>query len=137
MLNKMNTIKEKKNLLSTLWIFVTLNYLYCDLIGLMDANLLQQYLTGEVEGLKLTNEFLLGAAILMELPILMVLLSKILPFSYNRWVNIIVASIKTAAMLATLFIGTSTSYYIFFASIEIATTLFIIGYCWSWKIKPN
>src|SRR4051812_33154535 len=32
--------------LSTLWIFVTLNYLYCDVTGLMDPDVLKQYLAG-------------------------------------------------------------------------------------------
>ena len=131
----MNTLffDQQKKLLSTLWIFVTLNYLYCDLIGLMDANLLKQYLTGEVEGLKLTPNFLLYAAILMEIPISMVLLSRLLKPMVNCWTNIIAASIKTTAMIATLFIGSFTSYYLFFAIIEISTTIFIIGYCWYWK----
>lgn len=133
----MNTLyfNSQKKLLSTLWIFVTLNYLYCDVMGLMDANLLQQYLKGSVDGLEITNNFLLYAAILMELPIAMILLSKILPPIYNCWTNISIASIKTIVMIGTLFIGTPTSYYLFFASIEILTTLFIIGYCWYWKQK--
>ena len=37
---------DRKILLSTLWIFAILNYLYCDIMGLMDVNLLKQYLTG-------------------------------------------------------------------------------------------
>ena len=60
---------KQKNLLSILWVFVTLNYLYCDLIGLMDASLLKQYLTGNVNGLQLNESFLLSAGILMEIPI--------------------------------------------------------------------
>ncbi len=133
----MNTLyfDQQKKTLSTLWIFVTLNYLYCDVMSLMDANLLKQYLTGKIDGLTLDDNFLLGAAILMELPIAMILLSKILRPAYNCWTNIVVATIKTLAMVATLFIGTPTSYYLFFATIEISTTLFIIGYCWYWKNK--
>ncbi|MDO6736833.1 DUF6326 family protein [Wenyingzhuangia sp. 2_MG-2023] len=133
----MNTLyfNQQKKILSTLWVFVTLNYLYCDLIGLMDANLLNQYLTGEVEGLKMSNNFLLAAAVLMEMPIAMVLASRLLTPIYNCWTNIIAASIKSLAMIATLFIGTTTNYYLFFATIEISTTLFIIGYCWYWKRK--
>lgn len=133
----MNTLyfDQQKKMLSTLWIFVTLNYLYCDVMSLMDANLLKQYLTGKIDGLTLDDNFLLGAAILMELPIAMILLSKILGPAYNCWTNIVVATIKTLAMVVTLFIGTPTSYYLFFATIEISTTLFIIGYCWYWKNK--
>ncbi|NBW39177.1 MAG: hypothetical protein EBR30_29995, partial [Cytophagia bacterium] len=71
-------MKDNKVLLSTLWVFVTLNYLYCDLIGLMDSSLLKQYLTGNVEGLVVDETFLLYAGMLMELPIAMVLLSRLL-----------------------------------------------------------
>ncbi|MDA9774561.1 DUF6326 family protein [Saprospiraceae bacterium] len=125
-------MKSKKELLSTLWIFVTLNYLYCDLIGLMDSSLLSQYLTGSVEGLEINEQFLLYAGILMEIPIAMVLLSRILTKKANCWANIFAGSIKTIAMVATLFIGTSTLYYLFFAVIEITTTVFIVAYATQW-----
>lgn len=125
---------EPKMLLSALWIFVTLNYLYCDLIGLMDSNMLNQYATGTVEGLEINEQFLVMAAMLMEIPIAMTLLSRILNYKANRLTNIVAAGIKTIAMLVTLFIGTATLYYWFFACIEIATTVFILGFAWQWKI---
>lgn len=125
-------MKQQKELLSTLWIFVTLNYLYCDLIGLMDSNLLKQYLQGSVEGMTINESFLLYAGILMEIPIAMVLLSKILPKNANCWANITAASTKTMVMITTLFLGPATSYYLFFAVIEIATTIFIIVYAIRW-----
>lgn len=125
-------MKNKKELLFTLWIFVTLNYLYCDLIGLMDPNMLNQYLTGHVEGLDINEHFLFYAGILMELPIAMVLLSKILQKKANCWANILAGSLKTIVMIATLFVGHATLYYSFFAVIEIATTLFIVGFSIHW-----
>lgn len=125
-------MENRKNLLSKAWIFVTLNYLYCDLIGLMDAKLLKQYLTGTVEGFVLNESFLLYAGILMELPIAMILLSAVLAKKANCWANIIVGSIKTVVMITTLFMGSVTKYYCFFAFIEIATTIFIIGYATQW-----
>jgi Family of unknown function (DUF6326) len=125
-------IIDKRTLLSTLWIFVTLNYLYCDLMGLMDSNLLKQYLTGTVGGLTLDEPFMLMAAMLMEIPIAMVLLSRILKENVNRWSNIIAGAIKTLVMVFTLFVGTPTTYYLFFAIIEIATTSFIVWYAWKW-----
>ena len=125
-------MKNQKDLLSTLWIFVTLNYLYCDLIGLMDASLLKQYLSGNIDGLVINESFLLYAGMLMELPIAMVLLSKILHKKANCWANMLAGTIKTVVMIATLFIGTFTTYYLFFATIEIATTIFIVGYAYKW-----
>jgi Family of unknown function (DUF6326) len=41
-----------------LWIFASLNYLYCDVVSLMDSNLLRQYLTGTVNGLEIDRGFL-------------------------------------------------------------------------------
>ena len=125
-------MKNRKDLLSTAWIFVTLNYLYCDLIGLMDSKLLKQYLTGNVEGFVIDESFLLYAGILMELPMAMILLSKILAKKANCWANIIEDSIKTTVMISTLFIDNVTKYYYFFAAIEIVTTIFIIGYATQW-----
>jgi len=125
-------MKDKKEILFTLWIFVTLNYLYCDLIGLMDSSMLKQYLAGEVEGLVINESFLLYAGVLMEVPIAMVLLSKILPKKANCWTNISAGFIKTSVMIATLFVGSTSSYYLFFAVIEISTTIFIIGFSVYW-----
>ncbi len=127
----------KKSLFSVLWIFVTLNYLYCDLIGLMDAQLLKQYLSGTIDGLVLDESFLLMAAILMEIPIAMTVLSKLLPYRSNRWANILAGIIKTVVMIITLFMGKVTTYYLFFAAIEIGTTAFIVWYAWKWKEESS
>ncbi len=119
---------------STLWIFVVLNYLYCDVVSLMDPELLKQYMAGNVGGIHMTQGFLLSAAILMEISISMVLLSRVLEFGANRWANIIAGTITTAVQFSTLFFGSSpTSYYIFFSIIEIACTALIVWYAWKWR----
>lgn len=125
-------IKNKRVILSTLWIFVTLNYLYCDLVGLMDSVLLNQYIAGEVNGMEINQGFLLAGAVLMEIPIAMVILSLILSYKSNRWANIIAGLIKTIVMILTMFVG-QTLYYVFFGTIEIATTIFIVFYAWNWS----
>ena len=129
-------MKDRRMILSTLWIFVTLNYLYCDLMGLMDSGLLKQYVTGKVNGIEINGNFLLAGAILIEVPIAMCFLSRILNYRTNRWFNIVAGLIKTSVMLLTMFVGTPTHYYLFFGTIEIATTLFIVWYAWKWT-KPG
>jgi hypothetical protein len=83
--------------------------------------------------------FLFYAAILMEIPIAMVLLSAITKPKLNAWLNVFSGAIKTLAMLATFFVGTATSYYLFFACIEIATTVYIVYYAVRWlqQLKMN
>lgn len=124
---------DMKSKLSTLWIFAALNYLYCDVLGLMDPKLLPQILRGSVNGLELTPGFLLGAGILVEIPIAMVLLSRVLPYRANRWANIAAGTIMTAVQSASLFVGTPTPYYLFFSVIEIATTVLIVWFAWNWR----
>jgi hypothetical protein len=124
---------DMKSKLSTLWIFAALNYLYCDVISLMDPELLPLYLRGNVNGLELTPGFLLGAAILIEIPIAMVLLSRVLPYGANRWANIAAGTIMTAVQSATLFVGAPAPYYLFFSVIEIATTVLIVWFAWTWR----
>lgn len=124
---------DTKSKLSTLWIFAALNYLYCDVLGLMDPELLPLILGGNINGLELTPGFLLGAGILVEIPIAMVLLSRVLPYRANHWANIAAGTIMTTVQSASLFVGTPTSYYLFFSVIEIATTLFIVWFAWNWR----
>jgi MFS family permease len=124
---------DMKSKLSTLWIFAALNYLYCDVVGLMDRELLRQFLTGNVDGIPVTQGFLLGASILVEIPIAMVLLSRFLPYRANRWANIAAGTIMTAVQSATLFVGIPAPYYLFFSVIEIATTVVIVWLAWNWR----
>jgi hypothetical protein len=119
--------------LSTLWITASLSYLYCDVMSLMDPELLRQYLRGNVNGLAFTPGFLLGAAILISIPILMVLLSRVLKYRANRWANITAATFMTAVQSATLFIGSPAPYYLYLSIIEIACTVLIVGYAWKWR----
>lgn len=118
---------------STLWIFAMFNYLYADVVALMDPEGLKQLLTGTVGSLHITQGFLLAAAILMETAIAMVLLSRVLPYRANRWANIIAGMLHTAAVISSLFVGTPTLYYLFFGTIEIVCTSFIVWYAWTWK----
>lgn len=124
---------NKRSLLSNLWLFATINYLFCDLVGLMDATMLNQYLTGNVGGMTLSSSFLLGASMLMEVPIIMILLSRLMDYKWNRRLNLVSGSLMTLVQVATLFMGKPTNYFLFFSSIEITTTLFIVYTSCNWE----
>ena len=117
--------------LSTLWIFVTLNYLYCDVLSHMEAETLKGILEGNVGGMDITPGFLLGASVLMEIPMAMVLLSRLLPYRANRRANIIAGTIMTIVQFGSLFVGSSpAAYYLFFSVVEISCTAGIVWYAW-------
>ena len=67
----------------------------------------------------------------------MILLSRLLKYKLNRWANIVVAIESTAFVAFTLIHGKVAPYYLFFSSIEIACTLFIIAYAWTWRQPDN
>lgn len=121
--------------LSAFWLFVLLNYIYCDILTHMDPEAMKAILSGTAGNLKITPGFLLGASVYMEIPIAMVLLSRILPFRAARWACILAGTIMTAGQVASLFIGTeAANYYRFYSAIEIAGTMFIMWYAWT-KLK--
>ena len=71
--NKKTTeIKDRRVLLSTLWLFAMLTYTYGDVVTLMDPI--------KHGSIPLTEGFLLGGSIFMMIPISMVLLSRILKY---------------------------------------------------------
>ena len=127
--------------LSTLWIFVTLNYLYCDVTSLMDPDVLKQYLAGNLGGLQMTQGFLLAAAIFVEIKVSMVLLSRLLGYRANRWANIAAGAFMTLVTVASLPFGFGlTGYYAFFSVIEVMTTAYIVWSAWKWSetdVRPG
>ncbi len=124
---------DRKTGLSTLWVFVMFNYLYADVVALFDV-----VYNGKLSTpIQFTPTTLLGVSVLMEIPMAMVILSRVLEYRANRWANIIAGIAYTAVTLITQFIlpisnGTTTTYYMFFGVIEILGTLLIVWYAWKW-----
>ena len=120
--------------LSMLWLFVMLNYIYADILTLMDSAALNDILSGAIG---VTPLYMLLGAIMMEIPIMMVFLSLILERKVNRSANIAAGIIKTLAVSGSLFVGKLSFYYLFFAIIEITATVTIIIMAWRWKVQEN
>ncbi len=124
----MAELKDRRVILSTLWIFAVLNYIYADVFGLSFNPILQPDAT-----VSITQGSALAFAVLMETAIAMVLVARVLKYDANRWANIAVGLIHTALVSWSLSVTTPTLFYAFFATIEIACTLFIIWYAWTWR----
>lgn len=126
---KSSVPEDRRGVLSTLWIFVLLNMLYADIVGFMNPGALEGIITGTV-GIEITQELLLVFSVLLEIPIAMIFLSRVLKYRINRWANIV------ASVITILFvIGGGSMYlsYLFFATVEVACMLFMIGYAWTWR----
>ena len=139
-MKKFETI-DKRTFLSTLWVFVTVNYAYCDIFTLFYSEELKKILSGKMGGMTIDQNFLLAFSIVLEIPILMILLSRVLHFKINRFANILAGLVMTVIQCWSLFSSSPTKHYVFFSIIEIATTSFIVWYAWKWTafnpIKNN
>ena len=133
----MKVLPDRKVLLSTLWIFAMFNYLYADVFGLyfnpgFQKDFTQQLATGNMGGMQITQVSALIFAVLMESAMAMMLLSRVLDYTLNRWANIVVGVIQTLSVAWSLSGTTPNLFYAFFAVIEIACTLGIVVYAWRW-----
>ena len=121
--------------ISTLWIVVMFNMAFADIIGFVYPGTLDQLATGvTTDGIVITPAFLLVAAVLVEVGIAMIFLSRILPRKANRIANFV------AVVLTTLFIvggGSLQMHYIFFAGIEIIAMLYIAKLAWGWREETS
>src|SRR5574340_218379 len=75
--------------LSTMWIFIMLNMIFADILGFMYPGGLKEVLAGYAGGVHITPGFLLAAAVVTEIPIAMIVLSRVLRHRANRWANIV------------------------------------------------
>ncbi len=81
----------------------------------------------------MSQPFLLGAAVLMELGMVMVLVSRLAPFGRNRWPNIVVGVLLIVVQIGTVISPGITLHYIFFSAVEIATLAWIVLEAWRWR----
>jgi len=129
----MHDVKER---LSVLWVFALLNYLYADVIALWAL-----LGTPPADTPHLGQLALAGATVLMEIPIAMILASRLLPFRANRLANIIAGSIVTLVNGFLTFIPPIVGWgrppalpeYLFFATIETVCTVAIVWQAWTWS----
>ena len=120
-------MKDTKVLLSTLWIVVMINMAYADILSLHIPGILEELAVSAGET-PITQLMLIGA-IMTEIPIAMIFLSRVLKYKVNRWANIITSVITIAYVVGG---GSPYPHYIFIATIEVVCMLLIVWYAWKW-----
>ncbi len=114
--------------LSTLWVVVMFNMLFADVLSLYIPEILEELVTGSTP-VQITEGLMLVMAIILEIPIAMIFLSRVLKYRANRWANIIAGAITIVFVIAG---GSLVLHYIFFATIEVVCMLLIVWYAWKW-----
>ncbi len=121
---------DTKVLLSTLWVVIMINMLKADILSLNIPDAAEEVArTSANAGVPIPQLMLIGA-VMGQVGIAMIVLSRVLTYSINRWVNI-VASIITIAYIW----GGMASYphYIFIATVETLCLLLALWFAWTWR----
>jgi hypothetical protein len=120
---------DTRIILSGIWVALMLTYLWGDVLRVFAGDVEPGKLQG---GVQATQGMWLGIAAIMLVPILMVVLTLIIPYPAIRWVNIIAAIIVILFNLVGLpYKGAYDNFLIIVSFVFNGLT---IWYAWRWVI---
>ena len=114
-------------ILSGLWVALMLTYLLGDVLRIFAGD----FAAGEVGGMEASQAVFFGAAMLMLIPIIMVVLSLTLKYPLIRWVTIVTAIILFLFNLVGL-PGYPGAYDKFLIVVGLVFNGLTIWYAWNW-----
>ena len=118
---------DTRIVLSGLWVALMLTYLLGDVLRIFSGD----FKAGEIMGMQSTQAIWFGAAILMLIPIVMVVLTLTLQYPAIRWVSIGAAIILFGFNL----IGLPTypsAYDKFLIIVGLVFNVLTVWYAWKW-----
>jgi hypothetical protein len=121
---------DTKVLLSTLWIVVMINMLKADILSLFIPGVTDELANFSASAGASIPQLMLIGAVMGNLAIAMIILSRVLKYGINRWVNIIVGIVTIAYIWGGM---SSYPHYIFIASVETLCLLLIVWFAWKWR----
>lgn len=113
--------------LSAVWVALMLTYLLGDVLRIFSGD----FVAGEMGGMQATQAMFFGAAILMLIPIVMVVLSLTLNHPAIRWVTIIAAILLFGFNLIGL-PGYPSAYDKFLIVVGLMFNMLTVWYAWKW-----
>lgn len=117
--------------LSGLWVAVMLTYLLGDVLRIFAGDMTP----GEIAGRPATQAMWLAIALIMLVPIVMVVLSLVLPYPAVAWVNVGVAVLVVLFNLAGLpYKGMYDNVLIL---VSFVFNALVVSYAWSWAGAPS
>ena len=116
---------QARTTIAALWASAMMCYVYADIIAFLVPGHLQSVLEGRMGVWRTTVPLLMGSAVLMSIPSLMIAAALLVPSAVNRRLNIVVGSMQAVfAVVQTAGAWRPRTYtYMYFGVIEFALTL--------------
>ena len=121
-------MEDVRIILSASWIALMLTYLLGDVLRIYEGD----FKPGKIAGRPVTQNLLLGIALLMTVPIAMVFLSLTLSYPLNRWANVIAATVFLVFNLIGL-PTYSSAYDGLLIIVGVGFNVLTIWYVWQWR----
>jgi len=119
---------DSRIVFSALWAVVMVNMLKADVLSLYIPGVVEELIT--FAGDTPVTSLMLAGAVVMEFPILMIVLSLVLPYQFNRWANMILSVVVVIFIWAG---GSAYPHYVFIGLIETVCLFFIFYRAWRWS----
>lgn len=119
-------MEDVKIILAFLWVATMLVYLLGDVMRIFAGD----FTPGEIEGKPAPKGMWEGAAAIMVIPIIMIVLTITLENPLNQWINVIVAIFFLLFNLAG--IAGYKAYDVFLLIISMVFNSIVVWYAWNW-----
>ncbi len=118
--------------LAAAWTSFMFLYVYVDILGFYVPGKVDDILAGVVFEFDISQTFVITVLTLMSIPILMILLSTMLPARANRTTNLVVASLQIPYATFNA-VGESWTFYYWLAVVlEVILLAVILRLAWTW-----
>ena len=122
--------------LAAAWTTFMCLYIYVDVLGLYKPGAVEGILKGQVFTFAITQTFFASALAASAVPMMMILLSTVLPPRANRVTNLVVATLLIPWMGFNLVGGEWLAYYGLGFALEMVALAFILRSAWNWPRTP-
>jgi len=121
--------------ISALWVTMLVLFAYGDIFGFFKPGQIREVMSGEISGIEITQGFLLAVSVYVAIASVMIFLTLVLRPPVCRWINIVLAVLYIASIVAAA-VG-EDAYYLFLSAAEVAVLLLIVRYAWTWpRLEP-
>jgi hypothetical protein len=123
--------------LAAAWTSFMFLYIYVDYFALYKPGVIDDILAGVVYEFQISQTLLTVFLALIAVPILMIVLSVILPARANRVINLAVASVYVPVSAFNAVGESWTYFYGLSIGLEVLLLAFILGYAWTWPRRTT
>lgn len=120
-------MNDGRTKISMLWIVVMINMAFADILSFITPGALAEMMTGTAGGIQLNQLLIFVFAVLIEIPIAMIFLSRVLKPKLNRVMNLVAGVISIVFVIGG---GSAYLHYIFIAAVEVLCMLAIMWMAW-------